>query len=270
MIQLTDKEFEQIYKMVREQYGINLEKKRNLIQSRLQSTLNNKGLDNFSDYFKLLVANKDDELTNFLNNITTNHTFFFREKDHFDLLSKTILPEITGDNKHTNFNIWSAGCSSGEEVFSIVMTIIQYLGFRAPMWNGKLLASDISRKVMAKAQNGVYTDEHLRGIPSEYVRRFFKPNLADKTYTLKEEVLKHVNFQYLNLMSQFPYTNKFDVIFCRNVMIYFDNETRTKLVAKFHKALKPGGYFIIGHSETLNAIKNDFTYIKPSVYRKEK
>ena len=269
MIQLTDKEFEYVYKFVREQYGINLEKKRNLIQTRLQSTLVEKGLDNFNDYFKLLANRSNDEITNFLNRITTNHTFFFREKDHFDFLTRTVLPELTNNNTTNSFDIWSAGCSSGEEVFSIIMTIINYLGIRASSWRGKLLATDISNKVMTKAQNNTYTTDNLKDVSHENVRRFFQPIPGTETYKIKKDVLDHVTFQYFNLMSAFPYANKFDVIFCRNVMIYFDNEVRTKLVAKFYNALKPGGYLIIGHSETLNAIKNDFTYVKPSIYRKE-
>ena len=268
MILLTDEEFNYIYKFVYDQYGINLEKKRNLIQSRLQSTLSDNNLTSFKDYFKMLRTNPD-EITNFLNNITTNHTIFFREQDHFDLLKQQILPEITDNGKILNFNIWSAGCSSGEEVFSIIMTIYNYLGINSSRWTQKLLATDISRRVMDKAQHGVYTEENLKNISKDNLRKFFMQIPNTDTYKLKSDVIGKVSFQYFNLMSAFPYRNKFDVIFCRNVMIYFDNPTREKLLAKFYNALKPGGYFIIGHSETVNGVKNDFKYLKPSVYRKE-
>ena len=149
------------------------------------------------------------------------------------------------------------------------MTIYNYLGINASRWTQKLLATDISHKVMTKAQHGEYTPDNLKNISPDNLRKFFMPIPNTDMYRLKSDVIDKARFQYFNLMSAFPYRNKFDVIFCRNVMIYFDNTVREKLLAKFYAALKPGGYFIIGHSETINGIKNDFKYLKPSVYRKE-
>lgn len=270
MIHLTDQEFHEIYTFVKENYGINLIRKRTLIESRLFSVLNAKGLDNFSDYIKLLKSPyAQGEVTTLINKLTTNHTYFMRENDHFDFLQSVILPNIAKEKNRTKeLRIWSAGCSSGEEVYNIVMVIKSFLGAQADTWDYRPLATDISQQVMDKAKLGLYPAEAVRDLPAAWVHSFFLPSKDRGFFQLKSEIIDQVVFKYLNLMEPFHFNRKFDVIFCRNVMIYFDSQTKMELSEKFYDVLKPGGYLLIGHSESIRSDQTKFEYIKPSIYRK--
>lgn len=267
MIRLTDQEFQEIVTFIKSNYGINLINKRQLIEARMYSVLMEKGLTNFTDYFNLIKRNSSGELTAMLNKLTTNHTYFFREPAHFDFLKRVILPEHEQKNKLKNIRIWSAGCSSGEEAFTTIMVIMDYFGLNKSSWDYRILATDISEKVMQEAQVGLYGAESVKNVPETWLRRYFKKQGEDH-YILNEEVRKQVIFKHLNLMEPFPYHQPFDLIFCRNVMIYFDQQTRNTLINKFYDALKPGGYLFIGHSETIQRESSKFKYIEPSIYQK--
>ena len=201
-----------------------------------------------------------------LNKLTTNHTYFLREEAHFNFLKNVILPEQEKTNRMKNIRIWSAGCSSGEEAFTTIMVMMDYFGLRRSEWDYRILATDISEKVMQEARVGLYGKDSLKNVPETWLRRYFTKQGNDH-YVLSEEVRKQVIFKRFNLMDPFLF-QPFDLIFCRNVMIYFDQATRNALINKFYDVLKPGGYLFIGHSETIQRDSSKFVYIEPSVYQK--
>ncbi|MCR4925522.1 MAG: protein-glutamate O-methyltransferase [Clostridiales bacterium] len=266
MIKLTDQEFKDLYTFVKSNYGINLEKKRQLIESRMNSVLADKGFKNYTDYLKFVNSNPN-EITVVLNKLTTNHTYFLREPEHFDFLTKTILPEIKVTNDATKeMRIWSAGCSTGEEAYTTIMTLKDFFGM--DRWDYRILATDISTHVMESAKVGVYSPESIANIPKAWEKYFKKT--PDDLYLLSDEIKREVIFRKLNLMDSFSFKKPFDLIFCRNVMIYFDQPTKDKLVNKYYDVLKPGGYLFIGHSETISRNATKFEYVQPSIYRKGK
>lgn len=267
MIHLTDREFNDIVTYIKSNYGINLINKRQLIEARMYSVLAEKGLTNFTDYFNLIKQNNSQEVTAMLNKLTTNHTYFLREEAHFDYLKNVILPMQEKTNRTKNIRIWSAGCSSGEEAYTTIMVIMDYFGLRKSEWDFRILATDISEKVMQEAQVGLYGKESLKNVPETWLRRYFTKQGTDH-YVLSEEVRKQVIFKRFNLMDPFVQRQPFDLIFCRNVMIYFDQPTRNNLINKFYDVLKPGGHLFIGHSETIQRESSKFLYIEPSVYQK--
>ncbi len=264
MIQLTDKEFGTLVKFIQTNYGIDLSKKRLLIEARMFSVLTEKKLSSFSEYFELLRRDGG-ELNTLLNKLTTNHTYFMREPRHFEFLKEVILPREEKTNRERNLRIWSAGCSTGEEAYTAVMLMKDY--FRGnPGWDTRILATDISTKVLANAQQGVYTAESLHGLSPEWERLYFRK--SGDVYTLADEIKREVIFRQLNLMDDFHFQHPFDLIFCRNVMIYFNQDAKDRLVKKFSDLLKPGGYLFIGHSETIQRESAGFRYIEPSIYQK--
>lgn len=264
MIHLTDREFGELVAYMKTNYGINLEKKRLLIESRLYSVLAEKKVSSFTEYFDLVRRSGSGELNTMLNKLTTNHTYFMREPGHFRFFQDVILPQQEKTNREHDLRIWSAGCSTGEEAYTAVMVMKDFFG--AQNWDYRILATDISTRVLEEAQRGVYPEESLKDVPPRWKKRYFGRD--GQTYLLSDEVKREVIFKRLNLMDPFPFTKPFDLIFCRNVMIYFEQETKNGLVAKFYDALKPGGYLFIGHSETIQRDSSGFRYIEPSIYQK--
>lgn len=267
MVRLNDMEFNEIVTFVKTHYGIDLSKKKQLVESRLQSVLLEKGLTNFGDYFELIKMNNSAEVTTMLNKLTTNHTYFLREPAHFDFLKNVFLPKQEKTNLKKDIRIWSAGCSSGEEAFTTIMVMMEYFGMQKSNWDFGILATDISAKAMQAAQTGFYSEESLKNIPPAWLKKYFtrKPN---DCFELNKEVREQVTFRTLNLMEHFAFKQPFDLIFCRNVMIYFDQPTKNALINKFYDVLKPGGYLFIGHSETVQRDSSKFLYIEPSIYQK--
>lgn len=273
MVLLSDTEFSYIAGMLYDRFGIYLsEQKRILVAGRLSKRLRQLGLSSFTRYFELLVADKTGgELSELINRITTNHSFFFREREHFDFLLKTVLPGLEGnlrENVRYPLRIWSAGCATGEEVYSIGMLLHEYYGNRLASIDSGLLASDISLAALQEAGEGIYAELKLRELPVAYRNANFEKK-TDDTYAVKEEIKKMVLFKRLNLMADsFPLKGQFDAIFCRNVMIYFDQQSRKKVVQTLFNYVKPGGYFFIGHSESLRREDCPFMYVKPAIYKK--
>lgn len=248
---ITDADFHRMVNFVKSNYGIDLSQKRQLITGRLSPVLRKMGYQKFSDFVNHLMEKRDDEeITLLLNKLTTNYTFFMREKEHLDLFRQRIIPELVRRHQRDKvLSIWSAGCSSGEEPYNISMYLFDYLGAQAGEWDTRILATDISAKALATARQGTY--ELPDTIPAEWKRKYFTKN-ANGTYTVTPMVKNNVIFRSFNLMEPINFRRKFDVIFCRNVMIYFDQPTRDALVQRFYNATVPGGYLLISYSENLS------------------
>nr|MBI3613054.1 methyltransferase domain-containing protein [Nitrospirota bacterium] len=226
------------------------------------------GLESFEAYYDRVTQEPGgDEFTRMLDLVSTNKTDFFREPKHFDFLRERILPSLTAEKR---IRIWSSACSSGEEPYTIAMTV--HDGVAAPLqWDCKILASDLSTQVLAKAASGVYADERVRGMPADTVRRHFMKGRgkSEGMVKVKPYLSDMIVFRRMNLMDEtYPIKSLLDVIFCRNVMIYFDRPTQQQLMAKFYRYLKPGGHLFIGHSESLQWIKHEFGYVAPTIYQK--
>ena len=248
---ISDSDFRRLANFIHSNYGIDLSQKRQLITGRLSTTIRQKGYRNFSDFVDHLLNVKDnDEITLVLNKLTTNYTFFMREKDHLDYFYNNIIPEIVRRHqKDKNLAIWSAGCSSGEEPYNISMFLFDYLGAQAKDWDTRILATDISEQALASGKRGVY--ELPDTIPASWRSKYFIDN-KDGTHTVAPMVKNNVIFQRFNLMDPIRFKRKFDLIFCRNVMIYFDQPTKDALVQRFYDATVPGGYLLISYSENLS------------------
>ncbi|MDR2163697.1 MAG: protein-glutamate O-methyltransferase CheR [Clostridiales Family XIII bacterium] len=268
MIALTDAEFHEIAGYINRNYGVNLTKKRFLIEGRLGYYIDSLGFDNYHDYFE--YAKNDSrgrELANLINRLTTHHTYFMREEKHFEFYRSTVLPWVADDLGETDLRAWSAGCSSGQEPYTLSIVTLDYLNERGFNWDSAILATDISENALAYGSKGIYPSEEISILPPEWIDTWFE-NVGSGSLRVNAKLRANVAFKRANLLDPFDVKRPFHIIMCRNVMIYFDNETRAHLAAKFYDALTPGGYLIIGHSESLSAIKNEFSYIKPSIYRK--
>lgn len=268
IIKLTDQEFKDLVGFVYKNYGIDLSKKRQLIEGRLSHTLRAKGFSSFSDYIKILFNDKSgEELQGFLNKITTNHSYFGRENEHFDFLLKVALPQLE-KTRRGDLRIWSAACSAGQEAYNIAMAIDQYFGPRKSQWDTTILATDISTNVLSKARQGIYSADVIKGLPDAWKSKYFN-RLPDGNFQVCDKIRKEVVFKISNLMDPFVYKKPFDIIFCRNVMIYFDAQTTNRTVEKFYDATSDGGYLFIGHSESVDKANTRYTYLMPAIYQKQ-
>ena len=268
MIYIKDDEFNAITSYIKTNFGVNLTNKRPLIEGRLSNYIADLGFDNYMDYFEYAKNDKvNDELTMLINKLTTNHTYFFRENEHFEFYKDNVLPWVEKGVKTKDLRIWSAGCSSGQEPYTLAMITLDYLGANAGNWDHTILASDISNKVLNIAKNGIYTREELGEVPHSWIKKYFTV-YDDNQFMVSEPLRKSAAFRNFNLLSPFSFKKPFHCIFCRNVMIYFDTPTKNDIINKFYEALLPGGYFMIGHSESLSSCDHKFKYIKPSIYQK--
>ena len=263
---ITDNDFNRLVKFVQSNYGIDLSQKRQLITGRLSTPLKQRGYTTFTDFVNHVLQTKDNDLiTLLLDKLTTNYTFFMREKEHLDLFCKQIIPDIVQRHQRDKtLAIWSAGCSTGEEPYNITMFLFDYLGPQAGQWDTRLLATDISNRAMTAAKKGVY--ELPDTIPPDWKKKYFIPQ-AGGQYQVAPRVRDNVIFQPFNLMDPIRFRRKFDVIFCRNVMIYFDQPTKDALVRRFYDATVPGGYLLISKSENLSA-NMPYKRLAPSTFQK--
>ncbi|AFA49225.1 CheR family methyltransferase [Acetobacterium woodii] len=269
MIKLKENEFQAITSYVHTNYGVDLRKKRHLIEGRLSHYVSQLGYDNYMDYFEYVKNDKqNDEISVLINKLTTNHTYFLRESEHFDFYKQQVLPWVDETEKNRDLRVWSAGCSSGQEPYTLAMITHDYLGSKLSNWDSTILASDISDKVLMTAKSGVYSKEELSKIPMEWKRKYFK-DYDEEYLSVTDSIRKGVAYRNFNLLSRFQFKKPFHAIFCRNVMIYFDKPTKNAVVQKFYDALLPGGYFFIGQSESLASVEHSFKYVKPSIYQKE-
>jgi len=269
--QLSKAQFKELSKLMYDISGVEIQQgKEGLIQSRLTKRLRLLHLPNFDTYLKYLKSREGgNEVLAMMDQLTTNKTHFFREKPHFDLLQNRILPELQKLGKR-KLRIWCAGCSSGEEPYSISILLNECLPDLAA-WDVRILATDISPSMLEKCRNATYTQHALQETPNLLVSKYFtKQDLkGEQMFRVQDKVTRKVHFAQLNLMTSWPMKGPFDVIFCRNVMIYFNQATRHSLVKRYYNLLKTDGYLLIGHSESLtNQGRGEFTYIQPAAYQK--
>ena len=267
LLEIKQNDFVRLSKFIMDEYGINLTHKKNLIEGRLGKTILDKGFANFTEYVDHLLSTKSpEELELLINKVTTNHTYFMRESSHFEYFRDVILPEIERTCRSRSPGIWCAASSTGEEPYTMSIILKEYFNGKPQKWDTRMLASDISKKVLATAMKGTYAAESLKEIPELWKKKYFTRSGDD--YTVIPQVRENVIFKEFNLMDPIKFKSRFDVIFCRNVMIYFDQPTKDALVKRFYDVMNPGGYLLIGHSETLNKATSPFSYLMPATYRK--
>ena len=265
-LKLEKTQFEKISQLVYQSVGINLHPgKQELVKARLTKrlrALGMKSLDAYMEYLK--YGNPEEELSALVDVMTTNKTNFFREPHHFDYLCRQVVPGL----KSRKIRLWSAGCSSGEEPYSIAILLHEQIPDLA-LWDFRILATDLSNRMLGRAQKGIY-EQSCRDVPPLLMSKYFKcvETNPTRSYQVIERLRRQVHFARLNLIGEWPMKGPFDVIFCRNVMIYFDKPTQEKLVNRFWKLLKPGGHLFVGHSESLAGSSHKFRYVQPAIYVK--
>jgi chemotaxis protein methyltransferase CheR len=268
--ELTDAEFKRLREIVHARTGIALsEAKRELVYGRLARRLRKLKLTSFAEYCRLVEGAESEELQELTNAITTNLTSFFRENYHFEQLSAEVLPQIASNRSaRRRMRLWSAGCSTGEEPYSLAVVLREGLA-RLPNWDIKLLATDIDSKVVATAAEGVYAADRFKGVSTERVRNWFPPIAGRPGFSAASADLKAlITFKQLNLLEPWPMKGPFDVIFCRNVVIYFDKATQRGLFDRMADLQEPGGWLFIGHSENLLNVTRRYKLVGRTVYRR--
>jgi chemotaxis protein methyltransferase CheR len=268
--ELTDSEFNRLRELVREYTGISLsDAKRELVYSRLARRLRGLKLKSFAEYCALVEGRPAEEMQELINAITTNLTAFFRENHHFEQLAAEVLPQLERERAGTRrVRLWSAGCSTGEEPYSMAIVVREALA-HLPGWDIKILATDIDSKVVAVATEGVYGAERLRNVTAERARRWLPPIAGRPDHCAASDELKAlISFKQLNLFETWPMKGPFDVIFCRNVVIYFDRDTQRALFDRMADQQEPGGWLFIGHSENLFNVTRRYRLVGHTVYRR--
>ena len=270
---LSDELFQKFSDLVYEKTGIFLKsEKKELLNARLGKRLRATGITSFKEYYDYVIRDRSgEELVHLIDCVSTNFTSFFRENSHFEILSSTVLPAFIkeGRGKNKEILLWSSASSSGEEPYTMAMVVDDFVR-QHPGTRYRIMATDISTRVLAQAKSGVYADEKIAKVPKHFLKRYFQKGVgsSDGYVKVKEELRRMVHFDRFNLMGEFPWHEAIDVIFCRNVMIYFNRETQQELVKKFYQALNPGGYLFIGHSESISSLKHNFTQIDATAYQK--
>lgn len=264
-------QFDAISQLMYSISGVNLtDGKRELVKARLSKRMRALGWTSITRYVEYVSSEEGrDELGRMVDALTTNKTNFFRESAHFDFIRDVILPEYEDPSRP--LRVWSAGCSSGEEPYTLAMVFREvFPDFQRRDY--RILATDISTKVLDMARAGVYDEDRMEGVPDGLRRKYFNRvrgrNPGEMLYQAKDELRSLLSVARLNLMEGWPMSGPFDFILCRNVMIYFDRETRARLLERFTDLLSPGGHLFVGHSESLNSMRHDLEYVKPAVYRK--
>ncbi len=262
LYEITDEEFEKIQQLFFKLTSIKLTvSKKSLVSGRLAKRLRHYDVSSFDGYFRI-VMDSPAEMQIMLDLLTTNETSFFRENNHFDFLKTKVLPER---NKMSPFRVWSAACSSGQEPYSIAMVLADVLG--EARW--EVMATDISTRVLETAQTGLYPLETAEKIPPRYLHKYCMKGVRSQEgqFVMSRSLRDRIKFRHVNLNGDVPELGLFDVIFLRNVMIYFDQEVKRKLVDKLLSRLKSGGYFFVGHSESLSNVSEKFRLVVPAVYQ---
>lgn len=266
---ITNQEFERIAAFVKRKAGIDLSEKKVLVQGRLDNYIQKSRYESLTEFMNLVEkfpAGAEAEIL--MNALTTNHTYFWREYEQFLYLKQNVFPELKRRKiAQKDWRIWCAASSTGEEPYTLAMLCMDYLGLEHSQWDTKILATDIDTSVLEKAVKGIYAKDSVEQLPHAYVRRFFKP-INDRQYQVRDDLKKEVIFRQFNLMHQLPFKKPLHVVFIRNVMIYFDEQTKTELLNRIYDALEPGGYLFVGSTESLSQCHGKFHYIQPAIYRK--
>lgn len=271
MVTIGEQEFRQFTDFVKANYGIHFKsEKKTLIAGRLGSVLTSMNFKSLAEYMSYVRSDRTGQAVSvMLDKITTNYTFFLREAEHFSYFRDRVMPYLTKTVRDCDLRIWSAACATGEEPYTLAMLIDEFFGPHKMAWDTKILATDISKKALSTAQAGIYAKEKISDLPEGWKRRYFKEHDGERVI-LAEKIRNEVIFSDINLMEpKFPFRRKMHVIFCRNVMIYFENDTKDRLVERLYDVTEPGGYLFIGHSESLDRQKTRYKYVMPAVYRKE-
>jgi len=267
----TFDDFNFLRKLSNQYSGIQVPDERfDMFYSRLSKRVRKLGLSNFKEYCRYLDENPDQEFTEFINAITTNLTAFFRENHHFEYLRDAVIPELLIRNKSTQkIRVWSAGCSTGEEPYSIAITLLENV---PADWDIKILATDLDTNVLRSAEEGVYAEERVNGIPEKRLKQWFMRGKSSQSGQVKvnPQLQKIISFKQLNLMREWPMKGPFDFIFCRNVLIYFDRETKIMLAKRYAQILADRSWLFIGHSESLNQLSTELELVACTSYRKNK
>lgn len=267
---MTQQEFWRIAYYMSKHYGIDLSRKKVIIEGRIENYVFSKGYRSFDEYMDVVEKEPSgSEAQKIIDILTTNHTYFFREKEHYDFLRQVILPELKKKEERTrNLRIWSAAASTGEEPYTIAMVIKDFLALDYSKWDTTILATDVSREVLTKALVGIYPAKQLEELPRKWIESNFT-KINEEEYEVKKALKQKVIFRQFNLMDPPPLHNKLHVIFLRNVMIYFNEETRRSLISRMVDVLEPGGYLIIGMTEHIEKEGYGLEYVGASVYRKK-
>lgn len=268
----TDRDFNYIRDLVAERTGIVLSDiKRDMVYSRVVRRIRQLDVTNFTEYCALLKSGNEQEMVEFTNAITTNLTSFFREPHHFEYLTKTLLPELKAKKHDRKIRIWSAGCSSGEEPYSIAMTVRDYFPSNSG-WDIKILATDLDTEMVTKASRGIYKEDRVTGIEKKHLKKWIRKGKGKMQGNVKicSELQDIISFKQLNLMHDWPIKGSFDFMFCRNVVIYFNKETQKELFDRYANLLMPEAGLFIGHSESLNNVSDRFNSLGKTIYRKTK
>lgn len=268
---MTEEEFLRIYAFLKSRYGIDMNRKKEIVKGRLENYLREGGFKNYTEYMDAVESDYTGDLEKQMVNIlTTNHTYFMREFEHFDYLRTVVLPWLRQkEEQRRDLRIWCGAASTGEEPYMVAMLLKEFFGLEHGTWDTKVLATDVSTDVLQQAVAGVYTKEQVATLPEQWKRRFFKPIEYGEKYEVTEELKGEVIFRQFNLMNPFPFKRRLHVVFLRNVMIYFDHNTKRQLIQKVYDVLDPGGYLFIGRTETLERGSAPFQMIQPSIFRKQ-
>lgn len=266
---MTDAEFQRICNFVYQKCGITLTEKKVLVEGRLEAQLAQAGYEDYTTFMNAvesdITGKKPQRLVNIL---TTNHTYFMREPEHFVFFRDVVLPELKRSLAGTkDLRIWCGASSTGEEPYTLAMIMYDFFALDNMLWDTQLLATDISTDVLRTAIQGRYDKDQIEALPEQWKRRYFK-EVNEEQWEVKDEIKKQVLFRQFNLMSTFPFKKQLHVVFLRNVMIYFDKETKTELLKKIYDNLAPGGYLFVGTTEAVDRVKVPFKYVQPSVYKK--
>lgn len=267
---MTDEEFIRIKTFLKNKYGIDMKGKKKIVEGRLENYLRSNGWSSYSQYMNDVEEDITGKLEKqFVNILTTNHTYFMREAEHFEFLRREVLPYLKKKEEVSkDLRIWCAASSSGEEPYTLAMILIDFFGLEHAKWDTQILATDVSTQALQSAIKGEYSEEQIEPLPDAWKRRFFNSCKDSDNYVVTNELKKQVLFRKFNLMDQFPFRRKMHVIFLRNVMIYFDEPTKLRLLRKIYDTLEPGGYLFLGRTETLNKQDVPFELVMPSVFRK--
>lgn len=267
---MTDEEFYRIYRFIKCRYGIDLERKKEIVQGRLENHVKNGGFLTYHDYMnaveKDFTGNMEKELVDIL---TTNHTYFMREFEHFEYLKEVVLPELRKkEERSKDLCIWCGAASTGQEPYMLAMLLKDFFGLEHSFWDTKVLATDVSMGALKQAVAGNYEKEQVAMLPEAWKHRYLQEAADGRHFQIRQEIKEQVLFRQFNLMDMFPFKRKMHIVFLRNVMIYFDKDTKEQLIEKVYDVMEPGGYLFVGRTETIGRSGAAFEMIQPSVFRK--
>lgn len=267
---MTEVEFLRIYQFLKSKYGIDMSRKKEIVQGRLENYIQAHGFSSYTEYMNALETDFTGRLEkDMVNILSTNHTFFMREFEHMDYLRQVVLPYLKEQEEQSrDLCIWCGAASTGQEPYMLAMLLKDFFGLEHGKWDTKVLATDIATEAIRVAVEGRYTGEQVASLPDNWKRRYVRPVQNGEFYEMTQEIKNEVIFRQFNLMDPFPFKRKMHIVFLRNVMIYFDKETKQELIQKVYDAMEPGGYLFVGRTETIDRGQTPFQLIQPSIFRK--